>query len=472
MFETITEKLNNVFGSLVSKPRLTEENIEDALKEVRRALLDADVGFSVVRYFIDNVKNKAVGETIVKGVNPGEQIIKVVHDELVNLMGPGESPLELNAEGPTIIMMCGLQGSGKTTTCGKLALKLKSVGRHPMMVAADIQRPAAIQQLQVLGEQTGVPVYAETNGVSPPEICKKAIQQSKSQGIDIIILDTAGRLHIDDELMAELEIIASGTNPHQILLVCDSMLGQDAVTSAKEFNNRLAVDGLILTKLDGDARGGAALSIKHVTGKPVKFVGMGEKLEDLEVFHPDRLVSRMLGMGDIVTLVEKAQETVDVEDAMKLQKKVMDNRLTLQDLLEQMQRMEQMGPMKDLLSMVPGMNSMMQQTDFDEQEISRFKGIIHSMTRQERIHPEILDSNRKRRVAIGSGSVPQDVNRVLKEYNMMKKMIGGISKKNSFNPMALLSGEMPKKGRTKEKSRATIRAARKKKQKDRKKRRR
>jgi len=465
MFETITEGFSKVFGGVLQRNRLTDANIEEALKEVRQALLAADVNFRVARQFIDSVRDKAVGNPLIRGIRPGDQFIKIVHDELIELMGPESSPLELNADGATIIMMCGLQGSGKTTACGKLALRFKSQGRHPLMVAADIQRPAAIRQLEVLGEQTEVPVYSETNGASPPQICRAAIDDAVRNGQDIILLDTAGRLHIDDELMSELEDISKLAKPHQVLLVCDSMLGQDAVNSAKEFNDRLTIDGLILTKLDGDARGGAALSIKHVTGKPVKFVGVGEKLEDIEVFHPDRLVSRMLGMGDIVSLVEKAQETVDKEVAAKLQKKVLDNRLSLQDMLSQLEQMEKMGPLKDLLSMVPGMSGMLQQQQFDESEMVHFKGIIQSMTKQERMRPEIIDGGRRRRIAQGSGRTPQDVNRVLKEFQMMRKMIGGMTRKGQFNPMALLSGDVPLKGKTKEKTRASLRAERKKRKK-------
>ena len=467
MFETITESFGKVFGGLLQRNRLNESNIDDALKEVRSALLEADVNFRVARQFIDSVREKAIGAVLIGGVNPGDQFIKVVHDELVDLMGPESSPLELEPSGQTVIMMCGLQGSGKTTTCGKLALHLKKHGRQPMMVAADVQRPAAIKQLQVLGEQTEVPVYADTNGAAPPAICKAALEEATQLGRDVVIVDTAGRLHIDDELMVELEQIAKVARPQQVLLVCDAMLGQDAVNSAKEFNSRLAINGLILSKMDGDARGGAALSVKHVTGKPVKYICVGEKLEDLEVFHPDRLVSRMLGMGDIVSLVEKAQETVDQDVAAKLQKKVLANRINLQDMLTQLDQMQKMGPMKELLAMVPGMSGMMQQQDFDEKEIHRFKGIIHSMTKQERIHPEIIDGGRRRRIALGSGSTPQDVNRVLKEFNMMRKMIGGLTKKGKFNPLDLLSGEVPLKGKTKTKTRSSLRAARKKKKKKR-----
>jgi signal recognition particle subunit SRP54 len=463
MFETITESFSKVFGGLLQKNKLTEANIEDALKEVRQALLAADVNFRVARQFIDNVHNKAIGAALIKGVRPGDQFIKAVYDELIELMGPQVSPLEMSPSGPTIIMMCGLQGSGKTTTCAKLALWLKKQGRQPSMVAADIQRPAAVKQLEVLGEQIQVPVYTQMDGARPPDICRKGVERLSGEGRDVIIIDTAGRLHIDEQLMLELEEIAQVTKPHQILLVCDAMLGQDAVNSAKEFNDRLAIDGLILTKLDGDARGGAALSIKHVTGKPIKFVGIGEKIDDLDVFHPNRLVSRMLGMGDIVSLVEKAQENVDKDVAAKLQKKVLDNRVNLQDMLAQLEQMEKMGPLKDLLAMVPGMGKMLQQQEFDEGDMLRFKGIIQSMTRQERLHPEIIDGSRKRRISLGSGTTPQDVNRVLKEFQMMRKMIGGLTRHGRFNPMALLSGEVPLKGKTKERSRAMLRAERKKK---------
>lgn len=467
MFETITDSFGKVFGGLLSRNRLTESNIDDALKEVRRALVDADVNFRVVRQFVGSVKEKALGAILVRGVNPGEQFIKAVHDELIDLMGPESSPLELNPDGATVIMMCGLQGSGKTTTCAKLAAKLKSQGRQPMLVAADVQRPAAILQLQVLGEQVGVPVYTEANGASPPEICRNAIGEGKKQGRDIIILDTAGRLHIDDELMSELEQIARGTSPHQILLVNDSMLGQDAVNSAKEFNDRLSIDGLILTKMDGDSKGGAALTIKQVTGKPVKFIGVGEKIDDLEIFHPDRLVSRMLGMGDIVTLVEKAQEKVDQDVALKMQRKVMKNRVTLEDLLTQFAQMEKMGPIQDLIKLIPGVANMPGMDNFDPKEIRRFKGIIQSMTKQERLHPEFIDGGRKRRIAKGSGSTPQDINRVLKEFQMMRKMLGGMTKKGTIDPMALLSGEMPAKGKSKQKTRSQLRAQRKKEKKKR-----
>ncbi len=423
MFESITEQFQSVFDSLRGQAKLTESNIEEGLREVRKALLQADVNYKVVKGFIDRVEEKAVGEEVLDAVRPEQQVIKIVSDELEALMGPVDHDLPTNSSRPTVLMLTGLQGSGKTTSCGKLAHYLEEEGHDPMMVAADMQRPAAIDQLITLGEELDLPVLSDREA-SPPDLCARSIAEAENRDCDYVLLDTAGRLHIDEKMMSELQEITSRTSPDHIFLVADAMAGQDAVNSADEFNDRLDLDSVILTKLDGDARGGAALSIKEVTGTPIQFVGTGEKMDDLELFHPDRMASRILGMGDVVTLVEKAQDTMDEEYAEKMQEKIRANTFDLQDMLEQFQKVKQMGSIKQLMKMIPGMSGMMDQMgDFDEGEMDRVEAIIRSMTEEERRNPEILNYSRKKRIAQGSGTTLQDVNMLIKEFNQMKEMM-------------------------------------------------
>ena len=427
MFESISKSLNDVFKKFRSKGMLTEDNIKEGLREVRMALLEADVSFKVVRDFIKAVTERAIGQDVIKSVSPGQQIVKIVNDELVRLMGPTDPSIPYNDNGVTVIMLCGLQGSGKTTTAGKLAKYIRKQGRRPMLVAADTQRPAAIDQLKVLGDQLDVPVFSEPT-FTPPAICKMSIRNAETNGCDVVILDTAGRLHIDDALMAELRQIDKKVSPQLKLLVADAMTGQDAVNSAKEFNDQLDIDGVILTKLDGDARGGAALSIKAVTGKPIKFVGVGEKLDRLEEFHADRMAGRILGMADVVGFVEKAQETIDQEQAQEIQKRLLKGKFTFDDFLNQLQQVKKMGPLQDLLSMV-GLGGMPGVDEMGENELPRLEATIRSMTPEERRHPETINGSRRRRIAEGSGNEIQDVNALLKQFKQMRKMMKGLGKK-------------------------------------------
>ncbi|NOZ21873.1 MAG: signal recognition particle protein [Planctomycetes bacterium] len=424
MFESLTESLNAVFHKLRGRGKLTEKNIQDGLREIRMALLEADVNFKVAKDFIKDVTEKAIGSEVIKSITPGQQIVKIVHDSLIKLMGEGVPTIPAASDGPTVIMLAGLQGSGKTTTAGKLAGYLRRKGHNPLLVAADVQRPAAIEQLKVLGQQLDIPVYSEDNSRAVA-ICGHAVQQAGQDGRDMVILDTAGRLHIDAEMMAELREINAKVKPHEKYLVADAMTGQDAVNSAKEFNDQLELDGIILTKLDGDARGGAALSIKAVTGKPIKFVGVGEKLDRLEEFHPDRMASRILGMGDVVSLVEKAQETVDMEQAAAMQEKIRKNTLNLEDFLNQLQQVRKMGPLKDLMKMIPGLGGQFAEAELEggEEEIGRIEAIIRSMTPEERESPEVIQSSRRRRIAAGSGVEPHEVNQLLKQFKQTKSML-------------------------------------------------
>src|SRR3972149_11709630 len=443
MFEAISNSLEGIFSKLRSKGRLTESNIRDGIHEVRLALLEADVNYKVVKDFIQHVTDRAVGEEVVKSITPGQQIIKIVHDELINLMGTSDTVIPFNDGEQTLIMLVGLQGSGKTTTAGKLANTIHSKGRKPLLVAADVQRPAAIEQLKVLGEQLTIPVYFESNS-QPVRICQNAIKFSKENSNDVIIFDTAGRLHIDDEMMSELKEIKEKIKPHQIYFVCDSMTGQDAVNSAKEFNTKLGFDGVILTKLDGDTRGGAALSIKAVTGKPIKFVGVGEKLDRLEEFHPDRMASRILGMGDIVSLVEKAQQAIDLEEAQKLSRKIQDDTLGLDDFLAQLQQIKKMGPIKEVLGMIPGIGNKMDGLNVDEKQLQRVEAVIRSMTTDERLNPDIINGSRRQRVANGSGTTVQDVNQLLKQFKSMKKLMRQFKgNEKSLKRMGMLSKSLP-----------------------------
>ncbi len=421
MFESITGNFETIFNKMRGRGRLSEQNIQDGLREVRVALLEADTNYKVVKDFIKKVTEKAVGEEVLKSVTPGQQIVKIVETEMANLMGPGDSTIKYVDGDITVIMLAGLQGSGKTTTAGKLANMILSKGKSPLLVAADVQRPAAIEQLKVIGKQLNIPVYSE-KGSSPLKICKWAMKRAFLDKHNVVILDTAGRLHVDEELMLELNQIKKQIKPTQVFFVCDSMTGQDAVNSAKEFHSQLNFDGVILTKLDGDTRGGAALSIKAVTGKPIKFVGVGEKLDKLEEFHPDRMASRILGMGDVVTLVEKAQLAIDEKEAEKLEKKIKDNTLTLDDFLSQLQQVRKMGSMKDILGMIPGMGKKMKGMDVDENQLKRVEAIIRSMTLEERMNPEKIEGSRRNRISHGSGTNSQDVSQLLKQFKQMKKM--------------------------------------------------
>jgi signal recognition particle subunit SRP54 len=422
MFENISDRLRSALSAFQRRGRLTEQNIRDGMREVRKALLEADVQFDVVRSFIKDVTEKAVGEEVLKTVQPGQMIVKIVQDELTELMGPVDPSIDFAASGPTVIMMVGLQGGGKTTTCGKLARYFRGKGRSPLLVAADVQRPAAIDQLETLGKALEIPVYAERGG-RPAKICQRAVKEAVKTGRNVVILDTAGRLHIDEPLMTELKDIQGKVKPQEIFLVCDAMTGQDAVVSAKEFNERLEITGVILTKMDGDARGGAALSVKKVTGKPIKFMGVGEKLDRLEEFHPDRVAGRILGMGDIVTLVEKAQDAQDAEEAQERAEKLFAGTFTLDDFLEQMQTMKKMGPLKDLMAMIPGMKELTAGEDIDPSEFSRMEAIIHSMTPQERTRPEIIDHSRRRRIARGSGNEARDVRDLVNQFQQARKLM-------------------------------------------------
>lgn len=425
MFSSLAEKLQDAFKKLKSKGKLTESDVEQALKEVRRALLSADVNFQVVKNFVGRVRERAVGQDVLESLTPAQQVIKIVHDELVDLMGGVESKINIASKPPTIIMMVGLHGAGKTTTSAKLARLLNKQGRKPLLVAGDIYRPAAIKQLEVLGSQLNIPVFTMGDKQSPPVIAKAARESAVHNGQDVVIIDTAGRLHIDEELMAELQAVKSGVEPHEVLLVVDAMTGQDAVNVAKTFNERLQLDGVILTKLDGDARGGAALSVKAVTGCPVKFVGTGEKLDALETFHPDRMAGRILGMGDVLTLIEKAQTNFDQEKVSELNKRIRSMEFTLDDFVDQLQQVKRLGPLDQILSMIPGLgnNKKLKDMNIDEKELVYVEAIINSMTPWERKNPSGINGSRKRRIARGSGTRVQDVNRLLKQFEQTKKMM-------------------------------------------------
>ena len=439
MFGALSDKLEGVFKKLRGAGRLSEKNIKDAMREVRQALLEADVNYKVARDFVSAVQEKAVGTEVLQSIEPGQMIIKIVHDELVTLLGGKTEPLAPIDKNPTVYMICGLQGSGKTTLAGKIALMSKRKNKKPLLVAADIYRPAAVQQLQTVGKQIDVETF-HIDGEKPPKICKDAVKYASKNFFDLVILDTAGRLHIDDELMVELEQIKELVTPDEILLVADAMTGQDAVNVAKEFHRRLDITGVALSKLDGDARGGAALSIRSVTGCPIKLASIGEKPSDLEPFHPDRLASRILGMGDIVSLVEKAQETIDMEKAQKMQEKLLKAKFDFEDFLEQMNQMKKMGPLESIIGMMPGMGKALKGIKFDEKDVDRMAAIVKSMTVQERRHPHIIDGSRKRRIAMGSGNSIQAVNQLLKQFSAMQKMFSNIGK-NKFK--GLPKGLMP-----------------------------
>ena len=426
IFEGLSDKLQGALSKLKSKGRLTEDDVKSAMREVKLALLEADVNFKVVKDFVKKVQERCVGQEVMSSLTPGQHVIKIVNEELTSLMGDVSSKITISPKPPTIIMMVGLQGAGKTTTSGKLGGYFKKQGKKPLLVACDIYRPAAIKQLQVVGEKLDIPVFSMGDKESPVNIAKAGYNHAIKNNHDLVIIDTAGRLHVDEALMDELKNIKSEVKPHEILLVVDSMTGQDAVNVAQSFNDALGVDGVILTKLDGDTRGGAALSIRAVTQKPIKFIGMGEKLDDLEPFHPDRMASRILGMGDILSLIEKAQENIDLDKAKELESKIKKQELDFEDFLEQMEQIQKMGPLNKLLEMIPGMGSMKDQLgdiDMNNKEIVRTKAIVQSMTKEERRNPSILNASRKKRIARGSGTSVQDVNRLIKQFNEMKKMM-------------------------------------------------
>lgn len=429
VFSGLSEKLNHIFSKIKSRGKLTELEIKQAMREIRIALLEADVNFGVVKNFIAKVSEKAVGEQILNSLTPGQQVVKLVNDELVELMGSTNSGLTVSSKLPTVIMLCGLQGAGKTTMCGKLSQYLIKQGKKPLLVACDIYRPAAINQLKVVGKSVNTEVF-ERGTQKPAKTAKEAIEYANSKGFDTVIIDTAGRLHIDEALMEELREVKRTVEPSEILLTVDAMTGQDAVTVATTFNDQLDITGVILTKLDGDTRGGAALSIKAVTGKPIKFCGTGEKSGDIEPFYPDRMASRILGMGDVLTLIEKAQSAVSEEEMKKMEKKFRESSFTLDDYLTQFESMKKMGNINELIGMMPGMSNMkISEKDIDETRIEKFKAIIRSMTKQEREHPEIIKSTRRKRIADGSGTTVQDVNQLLKQFDrtkdLMKKMRNG-----------------------------------------------
>jgi signal recognition particle subunit SRP54 len=426
-FENLSAKLQEVFKQLRGKGVLTEDDVKAAMREVKIALLEADVNFKIVKDFIKTVTERAVGVEVLQGLNPGQQVIKIVNEELISLMGSTQSRLTYSNRPPTVYMMVGLQGAGKTTSSGKLAGQLRKQGRNPLLVACDIYRPAAIKQLQVVGKNYGIPVFEMGTEVSPVEISKKALEYAAEQHHDVVLIDTAGRLHINEELMQELLDIKSTVRPQEILLVVDAMTGQDAVTVAGSFDSQLGVDGIIMTKLDGDARGGAALSVRSVTNKPIKYIGMGEKMEDLEPFYPDRMASRILGMGDVLSLIDKVQQNIDEQEAMEMQKKMRSNEFTLEDFLSQMQQIKKMGPLKDLMGMIPGMNGLNLDKAMEgvgpAKEMVKVEAIIQSMTKEERSNPSLLNGPRKKRIANGCGRSIADVNRLLKQFEEMKKMM-------------------------------------------------
>jgi signal recognition particle subunit SRP54 len=455
MFDALTDRFSSVFRSLSGRGRISEENVRDAMKSVREALLEADVHFNVVKQFCDHALEKANGQQVIKSLEPGQLMAKICYEELVNLLGPVDTRIYFVQPGPTVIMMCGLQGSGKTTTCGKLAKLLVGKGHHPLLAAADLQRPAAVDQLATLAQQVGVPVYRDdskvgTHGTVPKgaavAVCRAAVAEAKKTGCDVVILDTAGRLHIDDELMGELREINTQLSPHQIYLVLDSMSGQDAVNSAKAFNDQLELDGLILTKLDSDTRGGALLSAKMITGKPIKFLGTGEKLEGLEEFRPEGMADRILGMGDIVGLVSEMQKKFDAEQATRLQEKMAKGQFSLEDFMEQMAQVRKLGPIGKVMGMIPGMSQLSQQAGMGEGEVegqmTRMRAIYDSMNRKERKDPDLLDHGRRRRVASGAGVEVNDVSQFMKQYDMAKNMMKAIGGMGMMGKMQLMKSMM------------------------------
>jgi len=422
LFDSLTEKLQSVFARLRGRGRLSEQDIADALREVRLALLEADVNYRVVKDFLESVRQRAKGEDVYESLTGAQTVVRIVHSELAGLLGGSDARMHFAGKGPTVVMLCGLQGSGKTTTCGKLALWMRKQGRHALMVACDVYRPAARRQLEVLGEQLGVPVFGGGDEESPPEIAARAIRHASTHGNDVVIVDTAGRLHIDEQMMAELELLNAAVDPQETLLVVDAMTGQDAVTFAGDFHQRLTVTGFVMTKLDGDARGGAALSIRSATGVPVKFVGIGEKLDNLEAFHPERMASRILGMGDVLSLIEKAEESLDQRKAAEMERRLREDRFDLNDFLEQMQQVRRMGSLEQVIGMIPGMGRL-KGAQVDEKAVARQEAIVKSMTADERSDPSIIGGSRKRRIAAGCGMTVQDVNQFLRQFDTMRQMV-------------------------------------------------
>ena len=446
MFENLSDKLQNVFSGLSNRGKLSEADVDAALREVRLALLEADVNFRVVKDFIKRVRERAVGAEVMKSLTPAQQVVKIVNEELIATLGE-PARLDLSGPSPHVIMLVGLQGSGKTTHAAKLALSLRKGGQRPLMVAADTRRPAAITQLEVLGRQIDVPVHSEGDKVPPPKICANAVKRARESAYSVVLLDTAGRLHIDDELMRELEQVKAKTNPQEVLLVVDAMTGQDAVRVADEFNQRVGVTGLILTKVDGDARGGAAISVRSVTGVPIKYLGVGEKTDALEVFHPDRLASRILGMGDVLTAIEKAQEVMDQEQALKMGQKLVKGQFDLEDFRDQLGQLKQMGPLNQLLDMIPGMSKLTagMAPDVTDQQMKIIEAIINSMTPGERRNPRIINASRKRRIAKGSGTTVMEVNDLLSQFRQMQRMMkqltgGGKRGRGMRGLMGMLGG--------------------------------
>ena len=441
MFDSLSDKLDRAFKVLKGQGQVTEINVAETVKEIRKALLDADVSYKVAKQFTDTVKEKAFGENVINSLSPNQLMVKITHDELAGLMGGGMVDINLSGN-PTVILIAGLQGSGKTTFSGKLALHLKSKkGKNPLLVAGDVYRPAAIDQLHVLGKQVGVEVWSDKENKSPVDIAKKAVSHAKSNGHNIVIIDTAGRLAVDEQMMNEIEQVKKAVSPQETLFVVDSMTGQDAVNTAKAFNDRLDFDGVVLTKLDGDTRGGAALSIRTVVDKPIKFVGTGEKMEALDVFYPERMADRILGMGDVVSLVERAQEQYDEEAARKLQKKIAKNQFDFNDFIDQIAQIKKMGNVKDLMGMIPGVGKAMKNMDIDDDAFKGIEAIIHSMTPQERSQPKIINGSRRKRIATGSGTTIQDVNKLIKQFDQTSKMMRMMGDKKK---MAQMMKNMPK----------------------------
>lgn len=443
-FEGLTEKLTNAFKHIKSRGKLTESDVKQAMREVRLALLEADVNYKVAKDFANTVTEKAIGQNITESLTPAQTVVKIVNEELTALMGGGEERINTASKGPTVVMMCGLQGSGKTTHAAKLAKLLISKGHRPLLVGCDIYRPAAIDQLKIVGEKAGAAVF-EKGTQDPVKTAKQALLHARDYGNDFVILDTAGRLHIDEQLMNELKRMKEAVSPNEIMLVVDSMTGQDAVNVAKSFDETLGIDGVIITKLDGDTRGGAALSIRAVTGKPIKFAGTGEKLDDIEVFHPDRMASRILGMGDVLSLIEQAETKLDEKKAEELAKKLKQNKFDLNDLLSQFQQLKKMGSMKKMLSMIPGVDKSIRDADIDERQIFRIEAIILSMTKEERENPDLLNGSRRKRIAAGCGQKVEDVNRLMKQYEQMKQMFKQFGKKGKRR-MGFKPGMMPPPG--------------------------
>ena len=439
MFENLTDKLTGIFNRLSSKGRLTEKDIDEALAQVRRSLLEADVNFRVARDFVAKVKERSLGADVLESLSPGQQVVKIVHEELTEILSGGDHRLTPSSQLPSVLMLVGLQGSGKTTTAAKLALQLRRQGHSSILIAADLRRPAAISQLQTLGRQLEVPVYSEEPQSSTvTQVVKNGVERARQQGLTWAIIDTGGRLHIDDELMQELEDVKAVAQPHETLLVVDAMTGQDAVNAAQEFNDRVGLTGLVMTKMDGDARGGAALSVTRVTGVPIKFMGVGERSDGLEAYHPDRLASRILAMGDVLTLIEKAQEAVDEKQAKELERKFRQATFDLEDFLEQIQSVKKMGSLSQIMEMIPGMNNMSKKmpADFDDNQIKRVEAIIRSMTAEERRRPDILNGSRRRRIARGSGTTPQDINRLMNQFKQTQKLMRQFSR--TRNPKSLM----------------------------------